>query len=124
MLKLIAGLLYKASATFGRLREKVWDRTGIRAGLDTKLKVYQAIVLPTLLYGCETWTDYQLNAKKLNRFHLNCLRKLLKIKWQVKIPATEVLARADMMSLHTLLMKYIPAKMDWSCDQNARHASS
>ena len=62
--------------------------------------------MSTLLYGCKTWTIYQRYAKKLNRFHLNCLRTLLKIKWQDKNPDTEVLARVDMMSLHNLLMKY------------------
>ena len=39
----------KAIAAFGRLRGNVWDRSGIR--LDTKLKVYKAMVLPTLLYA-------------------------------------------------------------------------
>ena len=46
----------KASAAFGRLRGSVWDRSGIR--IDTKLKVYKAVVLPTLLYACETCTVY------------------------------------------------------------------
>ena len=62
--------------------------------------------LTALLYGCETWTVYQRHAKTLNRFHLNCLRKLHKIKWQDKIPDTEVLTRSNMMSIHTLLKKY------------------
>ena len=62
----------KASVAFGRLRTNVWERNGIR--LDTKLKVYKAVVLPTLLYACETWTVYQRHAKKLNHFHLSCLR--------------------------------------------------
>ena len=57
----------KASAAFGRLRGSVWDRNGIR--LDTKLKVYKDVVLPTLLYACETWTVYQRHAKRLNHFH-------------------------------------------------------
>ena len=52
----------KASVAFGRLRTNVWERNGIR--LDTKLKVYKAVVLPTLLYACETWTVYQRHAKK------------------------------------------------------------
>ena len=30
------------------------------------------------LYACETWTVYQRHAKRLNHFHLSCLRKLLK----------------------------------------------
>ena len=46
----------KPSAASGRLRGSVCDRSGIR--LDTKLKVYKAVVLPTLLYACETWTVY------------------------------------------------------------------
>ena len=60
-------------------------------------------MLPTLLYACETWTVYKRHAKRLNHFHTSCLRKLLKIKWQVRIPDTEVLKRAGMQSKHTLL---------------------
>ena len=102
----------KASVAFGRLRTNVWERKGIR--LDTKLKVYKAVILPTvilptLLYACETWTVYQRYAKKLNHFHLSCLRKLLKSRWQDKIPDTEVLKKAKMQSVHTLLKL---AKMD------------
>ena len=91
----------KVSAAFGRLRGSVWDRSGIR--LDTKLKVYKAEVLSTLLYACETWTVYQRHAKRLNHFHTSCLRKLFMIKWQDKIPDTEVLKRAGMQSVHILL---------------------
>ena len=60
-------------------------------------------MLPTLLCACETWTVYQRHAKRLNYFHTSCLRKLLKIKWQDKIPDTEILKRAGMQSVHTLL---------------------
>ena len=91
----------KASAAFGRLRGSIWDRSGIR--LDIKLKVYRALVLPPLLYACETWTVYQRHAKRLNHFHTSCLRKLLKIKWQDRVPNTEVLKSSRMQSVHTLL---------------------
>ena len=47
----------KASAAFGCPCGSIWDRIGIR--LDTKLKVYRSVVLPTLLYARETWTVYQ-----------------------------------------------------------------
>ena len=91
----------QSCAAFDRLRGSIWDRSGIR--LDTKLKIYRSVVLPTLLYACETWTVYQRYAKRLNHFYTNCLRKLLKIKWQDRIPDTEVLKRAGMQSVHTLL---------------------
>ena len=57
----------KASAAFGRLRGSLRDQTGIR--LDTKLKVYRSVVLPTLLYAWETWTVYQRHARTLKLFH-------------------------------------------------------
>ena len=100
----------KASAAFGRLRGSTWDRSGIR--LDTKLNVYRSVELPTLLYTCETWTVYQRHAKRLNHFHTSCLRKLLKIKWQDKIPDTEVLKRAGMQSVHNTLLKL--AQLRWT----------
>ena len=108
----------KASAAFGRLRGSIRDRSGIRLFLtffltffDTKLKVYRSVVLPTLLYACETWTVYQRHAKRLNHFHTSCLRKLLKIKWQDRIPDTEILKRAGMQSVHTLLKR---AQLRWT----------
>ena len=58
----------------------------------------------------ETWTVYQRHAKRLNHFHTNCLRKLLKIKWRDMIPDTEVLKRAGMHSVHTLLKM---AQLSW-----------
>ena len=91
----------EASAAFGRLRVSVWDRSGIR--LDKKLNIYKAVVLPTLFYACETWTVYQRHAKRLHHFHTSCPRKLVKIKWQDRIPDTEVLKRAEVQSVHTLL---------------------
>ena len=95
--------LAKATAAFGRLYDKVWDRKGIK--LQTKLKVYKAVVIPTLLYGSETWTVYSHHANKLNHFHTVRLRKILNIKWQDKIPDTEVLTKADLLSIHSLLIK-------------------
>ena len=49
--------LAKASSAFGRLTSNVWNRRGIMR--KTKIKVYRAVVLTTLLYGSETWTVYR-----------------------------------------------------------------
>ena len=91
----------EVNTRIAKARGSIWDRSGIRP--DTKLKVYRSVVLPTLLYACETLTVYQQHAKRLNHFHTSCLRTLLKIKWQDRIPDTEVLKRAGMQSVHTLL---------------------
>ena len=93
----------KANSAFGRLRKKVWDRRGISQ--DTKLNVYMAVVLTVLLYACESWTVYSRHDRKLNHFHTKCLRIILSIKWQDMVPDTEVLTRAGIPSIHTLLQK-------------------
>ena len=101
--------LAKASAAFGRLNKNVWDRRGITT--QTKIKVYKAVVLTTLLYGCEAWTVYKRHSKKLNHFHTTRLRKLLNINWQERIPDTEVLTRAGLPSIPTILIK---AQLRWA----------
>jgi len=70
-----------------------------------KLKVYKAVVMTILLYACETWTVYVKHARRLNKFHINCLRRLLRITWQDMILDTEVLKRAGLQSSNALLKK-------------------
>ncbi|BHF63773.1 hypothetical protein SprV_0200676800 [Sparganum proliferum] len=58
----IANRISKASQAFGRLQSTVWNRHGLQ--LSTKLKMYKAVILPTLLYGAETWTVYTKQESK------------------------------------------------------------
>nr|VZI50330.1 unnamed protein product [Spirometra erinaceieuropaei] len=73
----VANRISKASQAFGRLQSTVWNRHGLQ--LSTKLKMYRAVILPTLLYGAETWTVYAKQARRLNHFHLSCLRRILRL---------------------------------------------
>ena len=84
----------------------------VRRGISqyTKLNVYMAVVLTVLLYACESWTVYSRHARKLH-FHTKCLWIILSIKWQDMVPDTEVLTRAGIPSIHTLLQK---AKVRWT----------
>ncbi|GFS01412.1 hypothetical protein ElyMa_006423000 [Elysia marginata] len=45
------------------------------------------------------------HAKKFNRFHLCCLRKLLKVSWQDKVPDTEILQQSGIPSVFKLLQQ-------------------
>ncbi|XP_066285623.1 uncharacterized protein [Branchiostoma lanceolatum] len=44
--------LGKACSSFGRLQKRVWKNHSLR--LSTKIQVYRAVVITTLLYGAET----------------------------------------------------------------------
>nr|VZI14669.1 unnamed protein product [Spirometra erinaceieuropaei] len=96
----VANSISKASQAFGRLQSTVWNRHGLQ--LSTKLKMYKAVILPTLLYGAETWTVYAKQARRLNHFHLSCLRRILRLKWQDRIPDTDALERTGILSIYSM----------------------
>nr|VZI31839.1 unnamed protein product [Spirometra erinaceieuropaei] len=105
----VANRISKASQAFGRLQNTVWNRHGLQ--LSTKIKMYKAVILPTLLHGAETWTVYAKQARRLNHFKLSCLRRILRLNWQDRIPDTDVLERTGMLSTHSMLRQM---QLRWS----------
>ena len=67
------------------------------------MKVYRACALSTLLYSSEAWSTYAAQEKKLNSFHLRCLRRILGIRWQDMVPNTDVHEGAGLHSIFILL---------------------
>ena len=62
-----------ASNIFGRLAN-IWTRTGL--SLETKIRLYNALVISVLLYGSETWTLLKADERRLEAFHMNCQRRI------------------------------------------------
>nr|VZI18238.1 unnamed protein product [Spirometra erinaceieuropaei] len=73
--------------------------------------MYRAVILPTLLYGAETWTVYTKQARRLNHFHLSCLRGILRLSWQDRIPDTDVLERTGILTIYAILRQI---QLRWS----------
>ena len=67
--------------------------------------------MSTLLYASETWTTYQRHVRALDRFHQQCLRQILGIKWQSRTPDTDVLA---MSGSTTITAKLMHNQMRWA----------
>ena len=101
--------IQKASVAFGNLEKRVWSDRGIST--KTKINVYQTCVVTTLLYSSETWTTYRRHLKWLERCHQKCLRRILNIKWQTLTPDTEVLSRADCLSIESQIVR---SQMRWA----------
>ena len=57
------------------------------------------------LFGSESWTSYAAQECKLNVFHHRCLRQVLGVSWQDKVTNYEVLDRAGIPSMYTLLQQ-------------------
>ena len=83
--------LSKASSSFGRLSKRVWQSHSFR--LSTKIQVYRAIIISTLLYSAETWVLYQKQIRLIEQFHQLCLCSILDNKWQDHVSNKEVLKR-------------------------------
>ena len=89
-------------SSFGRLSKRVWQSHSLC--LSTKIQVYRAVV-PILLYGAEAWVLYRKQIGLLERFHQRCLRSILGIKWQNHLSNEEVLKRASLPSLESILLQ-------------------
>ena len=102
-----------ASRAFGALRRAVFtDRT---LTTTTKRKVYQACVMPVLLYGCECWTLMRKNLNRLNAFHHRCIRTMLGTtrnqQWEQHITSTRM--RDLWGDQETLDTKIAKRRLEW-----------
>ena len=61
--------------------------------------------------GCETWTCYRRHTKKLDQFHLRCLRKVLRVSWKEHVPNQEILRWAELTGIEAMLNQ---AQLRWS----------
>ena len=95
--------LFKASSSFERLSKRVWQSHLLC--LSTKIQAYRAVIVPTLLYDAETWVFYQKQIRLQEQFHQCCLHSIVGIKWQDHVLNKEVLKRASLPSIESILLQ-------------------
>ena len=49
--------------------------------LPTKVCLVKAIVVPVVMYGCESWTIKKAECQRIDTFELWCWRRLLRVLW-------------------------------------------
>ena len=64
-----------------------------------------AVIFPTFLYSAEIWVLYRKLIRLLEQFHQLCLRSILGIKWQDHVSNEEVLKRASLPSIESILLQ-------------------
>ena len=72
---------------------RVWSSKKLTE--STKIQVYGACVLSTVLYDSESWALHARQEKQLNTFHMLGLQRILNITWQGNVPNYTVLKRAE-----------------------------
>ena len=49
--------------------------------LPTKFCLVKAMVLPVVVYGCESWIKKKAESQRIDAFELWCWRRLLRVPW-------------------------------------------
>ena len=52
--------------------------------LPTKVRLVKAMVLPVVMYGCESWTVKKAERQRIDAFELWCWRRLLRVPWPAR----------------------------------------
>ena len=74
------------------------------------------ITTPVLCYrlsctAARLGTCYRRHIKKLDQFHLRCLRKVRRVSWKDHVPNQEILRRAELTGIEAMLNL---AQLRWS----------
>ena len=90
---------------FGKNREIFMDD---KMPLSLKRQVFDQCVIPTMSYGCQTWSFTKALIQKLRTAQRAMERKILGIKSKDRVPCREIRARTNVVDI----VKYV-AKQKW-----------
>ena len=78
---------------------------GDKVKRKTKIKLYRTLVKSVLTYNCGTWALTKTEEEKLNAFHRQQLRKILNIKYTVKITNSSLYEKCNECPLSITLLE-------------------
>ena len=79
-----------------------WDMVS----LPTKVRVVKDMVFPIVMYGCESWTIWKAECRRINAFELWCWRRLLRVPWPARRSNQSILKEISPgWSLEGLMLK-------------------
>ena len=74
--------------------------------LPTKVHLVKAMVLPVVMYGCESWTRKKAEHQRIDAFELWCWRRLLRVPWTARRSNQSILKEiSPEYSLEGLMLK-------------------
>ena len=89
---------YQTPPSIGFSRQEYWSGVplpSLMTNLDsilkskdntwpTKVHLVKAMVLPVVMYGCESWTIKKAERQRIGAFELWCWRRLLRVPWTAR----------------------------------------
>ena len=90
------------------LRLGLWRRTQI--SLKVKIKIFNAVVLPVLLYGATAWALTRTEESRLDALEMAMLRSILGVRWDDFVRNSAIRER---LSQPPVSLKLRRARMKW-----------
>ncbi|GFS04723.1 hypothetical protein ElyMa_004664100 [Elysia marginata] len=84
--------------------KNVWLK-GDKITKKTKLKLYKALVKSVFTYNCGKWAPTQSQEERLNAFHRKQLKKVLNIKYPVKITNSSLYNKCNKRPLSIFILE-------------------
>ena len=63
------------------------------------------MVLPVVMYGCESWTVKKAELRRIDAFELWCWRRLLRVPWTARRSNQSILKISPGISLEGMILK-------------------
>ena len=74
--------------------------------LPTKVPLVKAMVLPVVMYECESWTVKKAECRRIDAFELWCWRRVLRVPWTARRYNQSILKEiSPRCSLEELMLK-------------------
>ena len=74
--------------------------------MPTKVPLVKAMVLPVVMYGCESWIVKKAEHRRIDPFELWCWRRLLRIPWTARRSNQSILKEISPgISLEGMMLK-------------------
>ena len=78
--------------------------------LPTNVRLVKSMVLPVVMYGCESWTVKKAEHRSIDAFELWCWRRLLRVHWTARRSNQSILKeispRCSLEGLMKLKLQY------------------
>ena len=79
--------------------------------LPTKVHLVKAMVVPVVMYGCESWTIKKADCRRIDAFELWCWRRLLRVPWTARRSNQSILK--EISSEHSLEWLMLKLKLQY-----------
>ena len=91
----------KASIAFRNIGRLIWYQKKLKR--KTKMRLFKSLIMPILLYGCETWAPLSNHVQRLQSFVNKCVWSICEISMRDMLRNIEIRRRGNIERVDSIL---------------------